>query len=234
MLKVNKCITPSPKQWEIVVEGARNPMNSWDKMDSLFRIDVDDVDLDPQYVLGENDLSLLMRLRKAGTDHRKYLRMLPIHITITAPLYWWKEFDTYKVGTTTNSCSTMHKIHSKEFEYSDFSCDRLLHACSIDEFVYPNNLTACSPLDVLGVVIQALNHYRDLYLATNDKQYWEWMIQLLPTSYNQKRTISLNYENALSIYHARRNHKLTEWHTLCEFIETLPYAELITGVERYV
>lgn len=228
MLKINKYVTPSAKQWEIIIEGARNPMNSWDKMDSVYRIDVDDVGLDPQYVIGESDLALLMRLRNAGTDHRKYLRMLPIHITITAPLYWWKEFDTYRVGTTTNSCSTMHKIHAREFEYSDFSSDRLLHACSVNEFVFDNG-NAYSPLDVLGVTIQALNHYRDLYLATNDKQYWEWMIQLLPTSYNQKRTVSLNYEVLSNIYHARRNHKLTEWHTLCEFIETLPYSELITG-----
>ena len=231
MLKINKCVTPSPKQWEIVLEGARNPMNSWDKIDSTCYIDGDD---EPQYSLGDNDHSLLMRLRRAGTDHRKYLRMLPIFVTITAPLYWWKEFDTYKVGTTSNSCSTMHKIHAREFGFSDFSCDRLLHACSADEFVYPDgDFNACSPLDVLGVTIQALNHYRDLYLATNDKQYWEWMIQLLPTSYNQKRTVALNYEVASNIYHSRRNHKLTEWHTLCDFIETLPYSELITG-EDYI
>lgn len=220
MLKVNKVVTPSAEQWKITIEGARNPMNSWARSDSTFR--------DGNVKLGPNDLSLLERLARAGRDHRKYLRMLHVNITVTAPLYWWKEYDTYKIGTTTNSCSTMHKVTAKEFEFSDFSIDHLLHACSCDEFFYLDH-KACSPLDVLDITIQALNRYRDLYRETGDKLYWQWIIQLLPTSYNQMRTLDLNYEVLANIYHSRRHHKLVEWHTFCDAIETLPYSHLITG-----
>ena len=190
---------------ENAIRGARNPMNSWGKMDSYY-------DEDHSFVLGENDLSLAHRLAVAGSDHRKFLRQIFVSMDITAPLYWWKEFDTYKVGTVANSCSTMHKIHVKEFTREDFSCDRMTDA-------------ALMQLDSL---IAFLEGERVKFNETKEKEHWHNIIQLLPTSYNQMRTVTFNYEVLINIYYARRHHKLAEWHTLCEAIENLPYAnELI-------
>lgn len=190
---------------ENAIRGARNPMNSWGKMDSYY-------DEDHSFVLGENDLSLAHRLAVAGSDHRKFLRQIFVSMDITAPLYWWKEFDTYKVGTVANSCSTMHKIHVKEFTREDFSFDRMTDA-------------ALMQLDSL---IAFLEGERVKFNETKEKEHWHNIIQLLPTSYNQMRTVTFNYEVLINIYYARRHHKLAEWHTLCEAIENLPYAnELI-------
>lgn len=187
------------------IRGARNPMNSWGKMDSEF-------DENGNYILGENDLDLAKRLAHAGSDHRKFLRQIFVSVDITAPLYWWKEFDTYKVGTVANSCSTMHKIHSKAFERDDFSHDRL------DE----------GGLRMLDATIEYLEAERQKFCADkSDRQSWHNMIQMLPSSYNQMRTVSLNYENLINIYYARKSHKLAEWHTVCDWIETLPYAKEI-------
>ena len=202
MLKIEHVVLASPEQMEFVIEGMRNPMNSWDKSDSK------------GLEIGENDRSLMQMLAAAGKDHRKFMRMMPVYVRITAPLYWWKEFDTYKVGTVANSCSTMHKIHSKEFTLDDFSTDHLIED-SVE--VYTKN------------IIPTLNAARDLYLTKQLKQDWWQMIQLLPSSYNQTRNVLLNYEVLANVYRARRNHKLDEWHTLCDWIEELPYAELITG-----
>jgi hypothetical protein len=236
MLKIHKIVTPSPDQWEIVIEGMRNPMNAWDKIDSGVKAWEKEDGYDIEYFdVGDNDMTLMQRLTAAGTDHRKFMRMLPVHITLTAPLYWWKEYDTYKVGTVSNSCSTMHKIHAKEFTLDDFSHEHLF-GFSGDEY-------RLDSMDVLCEVIKILNLYRERFLectvskygtaaecASAKKQYWWQMIQLLPSSYNQKRTCHLNYENLINIYHARRNHKLTEWHEYCAWIESLPYAaELICG-----
>lgn len=185
---------------ENAIRGARNPMNSWDKSDSAY-------DEAGNYILGENDLSLAMRLCKAGSDHRKFVRQIFFTIDITAPLYWWKEFDTYKVGTVANSCSTMHKIHSKEFTFDDFSCDHMTEETKAE----------------FGRIIEYLEALRQKYLETKEKKYWYDIIQFLPSSYNQMRTCTLNYENLVNIYYARKNHKLSEWHELCDLIETLPY-----------
>ncbi len=184
------------------MRGARNPMNSWDRSDSYF-------DENGKYILGENDLSLAVRLRKAGSDHRKFLRQIFVSMDITAPMYWWKEFDTYKVGTVANSTSTMHKITSAPFSLSQFSCDKMDGAT----------------LDVMKYVIEKLENLRLRFLETKDKQIWYDIIQLLPSSYDQMRTCTLNYENLINIYHARKNHKLDEWHILCDHIRSLPYAE---------
>ena len=187
---------------EGAIRGARNPMNSWHRMDSYY-------DENGNYVLGPNDLDLARRLAHAGSDHRKYLRQIFVTVDITAPLYWWKEFDTYKVGTTANSTSTMHKIHAKEFTREDFSCDRM------DE----------GGLAMLDSVIAYLESERQKFLADKEnKQAWHNMIQTLPSSYNQMRTVTLNYENLINMYYARRNHKLAEWHVLCNWILSLPYA----------
>lgn len=187
------------------IRGARNPMNSWARSDSYF-------DESGSFVLGENDLSLAVRLRKAGSDHRKYLRQIFVTVDITAPLYWWKEYDTYKVATVANSTSTMHKITSAPFELSQFSCDKM------DE----------GTLDIMNIIIKKLEELRLKYLETKDKQYWYDIIQLLPSSYDQMRTCTMNYETLINIYHARKAHKLDEWHVFCDFIKTLPYArELI-------
>ena len=191
------------------IRGARNPLNSWDRMDSFY-------DENGNFVLGENDLSLGARLAKAGNDHRKFLRMIFVSVDITAPLYWWKEFDTYKVGTVANSCSTMHKIHAKAFEREDFSCDRL------DE----------DGLAALDSLIAYLEKERQKFCADKDnKQSWHNMIQLLPSSFNQMRTVTLNYENLINMYYARKTHKLAEWHALCDWIKTLPYAEQLILVK---
>ena len=208
--------------WEAAIRGMRNPMNSWNKSDSKYFNDPIYDEAPPMFIhdnpifsLGPNDLDLMKRLRNAGTDHRKFMRMITVYVDITAPLYWWKEFDTYKVGTVANSCSTMHKIHAKEFTLDDFSHDHL----------EPEMLT------VLGGVIFALNTARDLYISGKDKTDWWQMIQLLPSSYNQKRTVMLNYETLCNMYSARKAHKLDCWRTFCEWIETLPYSELITQKE---
>ena len=229
--------------WEHAIRGMRNPMNSWEKSDSdMCDYELHNVEITPgvtslkwrqckPYIyLGENDHDLMMRLRKAGTDHRKFMRMITVYLDITAPLYWWKEFDTYKVGTVANSCSTMHKIHAKEFTLEDFSCEYLIKE-SIEE---------------LQNVIDKLNYFRDKFInwkesdffIDNDQQLvdrkviWWQMIQLLPSSYNQKRTVMLNYEVLANIYKSRKDHKLDEWRTLCHWIEELPYSELITGYEE--
>lgn len=197
---------------ENAIRGARNPMNSWARMDSFY-------DSDGSYVLGPNDLGLAVRLAHAGSDHRKFLRMVFVSADITAPLYWWKEYDTYKVATVANSTSTMHKIHSKPFSRDDFSCDHMTR----------------DTLAFMDTVIAKLEEIRLRYLETKSREDWYDMIQLLPTSYNQLRTCTLNYETLINIYHARKNHKLDEWHTLCDWIETLPYAkELITFSEDSV
>ena len=209
--------------WEHAIRGMRNPMNSWAKSDSEFCIlgspDYEEsiaVDYDCEWTtyIGPNDQNLMKRLHGAGTDHRKFMRMLVVYVDITAPLYWWKEFDTYKVGTVANSCSTMHTIHKKEFTLDDFS-----HEHVISSRVY----------DLLSDIVNELNDRRALYLDTKDKEYWWQMIQLLPSSYNQKRTVMLNYEVLANMFAARCNHKLDEWKTLCEWMRTLPYSELITG-----
>ena len=184
------------------------------------------------FCIGPNDLSLMKKLIKSGSDHRKFMRQIFVSVDITAPLYWWKEFDTYKVGTVANSCSTMHKIHEKEFTLDDFSHEHL----SNDDYMYGDNEyqydLAYTYIKVLRGNIFVLNVAREQYLKTRDKKYWWQMIQLLPSSYNQKRTVTLNYENLFNMYHARKNHKLDEWRTLCEWIESLPYAKELIGEQR--
>ena len=219
--------------WEHAIRGMRNPMNSWDKSDSHscgtcgdcdICIDYDNCPYGYDYlktIVGPNDLDLMTRLRNAGTDHRKFMRMITVYVDITAPLYWWKEFDTYKVGTVANSCSTMHKIHEKEFTMEDFSTEHL----------YPEVREAFE-----NTIIKYLNEARKTYNFLSDtpskKDAWWQMIQVLPSSYNQKRTVMLNYEVLANIYKSRRNHKLDEWHTFCDWIEELPYSELITGEKK--
>lgn len=197
--------------FEHAVRGMRNPMNSWDKSDTFVDYDL--------VLLGNKDKELMKRLVHAGPSHRKFLRQIFVSVDITAPLYWWKEFDTYKVGTVANSCSTMHKIHDKEFTLDDFSVEHL------DDDVL-NKL--------FKDIISCLNFFRQLYIQDHDKDNWWQMIQLLPSSYNQKRTVTMNYENLLNIYETRRNHKLDEWKDFCKWIERLPNAELITGEEKNV
>lgn len=225
MLKIEKTVLPSPEQWEIIIEGMRNPMNSWDKSDSYSTFIEDPQTLesaDFQFFLGENDHKLMTNLAKGGAVHAKYRRMIPVYFTVTSSLYFFKELDTYKVGTVCNSCSTMHKIHAKEFTLDDFSHEHLTH--------YAHDGELCRDwLGDLEDLIDDLNLARDLYLRTKEKIWWWQMIQLLPTSYNQKRTYMVNYEVLHNIYHSRKNHKLDEWHTFCDWIETLPYSELITG-----
>lgn len=215
MLSIEKTVLPSPEQWGIIIEGMRNPMNSWEKSYSYKTHIEDDETMetaDFEFFMGESDLGLMKRLAKGGAVHAKYRRMIPVFVTINAPLYWWKEFDTYKVGTVANSCSTMHKIHAKEFTVDDFSHDHL------GEF----------ERGVLQYIIDALNWARNRFLETKNKDFWWRMIQLLPSSYNQKRTVMLNYEVLVNIYHSRNNHKLDEWHVFCGWIRGLPYSELIT------
>ena len=228
MLKIEKFVLPSPEQWEIVMEGMRNPMNSWDRMDSYIT-NVEDYETletgDSKFIMGDNDYDLAKRLRNGGSVHAKYRRMMPVWVTLTAPLYWWKEFDTYKVGTVVNSCSTMHKIHAKEFTLEDFSCEHLKDS-------FGESHDCFSPLDILYDVIIMLNICREDYLKSKSKDDWDQMIQLLPSSYNQKRTVMLNYEVLANIYQSRKDHKLDEWHTFCHWIEELPYSELITGYEE--
>ena len=213
--------------WEHAIRGMRNPMNSWDRSDSGF-CDIigdnfGDIMKPENYRVGPNDYDLMKRLASGGSDDRKFMRMITVYLDVTAPLYWWKEFDTYKVGTVANSCSTMHKIHAKGFTLEDFSCEHLTEPA----------------ISILKNTIEGLNQDRDLFLGYDGfkhqwgdlekKHYWWQMIQLLPSSYNQKRTVMLNYEVLKNIYHARKNHKLDEWHYFCDWIESLPYSELITG-----
>ena len=236
--------------WNAAIRGMRNPMNSWAKSDSQTCTNCNGC-LPGQECerykngtfIGPNDLDLMTRLRNAGTDHRKFMRMITVYLDITAPLYWWKEFDTYKVGTVANSCSTMHKIHDKEFTLEDFSHEHLIYDWVGDnnEAIWykdppENSPIKCqlmfTPLDALRITIGVLNTNREAYLKTKNKKYWWQMIQLLPSSYNQRRTVMLNYEVLANIYKSRRNHKLDEWHTLCDWIESLPYSELITGEKK--
>lgn len=209
--------------WEAAIRGMRNPKNSWDKSDSYVDLPYND------YVLGENDLKLAHTLAKAGNDHGKFLRMINVTCDITAPLYWWKEFDTYKVGTVADSCSTMHKIAAKEFTLEDFSCEHLIKVSDSefkDEVFFEDSYHIRSrmiPTNALELIIAMLSHYRRLYLETKDKKYWWQMIQLLPTSYNQKHTVQLNYQVLKTMYYARQNHKLDEWHTFCDWILGLPH-----------
>lgn len=272
--------------WEAAIRGMRNPMNSWEKSDSdwfdlreeaptgdgdgysyvsdeIQHINANFPYFDFAYAVGPNDKDLMLRLNKGGPVEAKYRRMIVVYVDITAPLYWWKEFDTYKVGTVANSCSTMHKIHSKEFTIDDFSTEHLINQKDIiadDGYVYYSNPNLfIYDLDkdygindeevenedeieahtdvfwaskILNVTIEGLNYYRNRFLETNDKRYWWQMIQLLPTSYNQKRTVMLNYEVLANIYPKRKNHKLDEWHDFCHWIEELPLSELITGGEN--
>lgn len=237
--------------WEAAIRGMRNPKNSWAKSDSHW----DYVNKGPEYLavahfddadfnIGPNDKKLMITLRNAGTDHRKFMRMITVYLDITAPLYWWKEFDTYKVGTVANSCSTMHKIAAKEFTLDDFSHEHLidydLYSCDEVDGPVINGAPhiGCGGLQLLNLTINVLNYYRKKYLAAMKteeytglpaKDIWWQMIQLLPSSYNQKRTVMLNYEVLANMYKSRRNHKLDEWHTLCDWIESLPYSKLITG-----
>lgn len=209
--------------WKAAIRGMRNPKNSWDKSDSkqLPGMLIDEQTYVPaHFEIGPNDLDLMTRLCNAGTDHRKFMRMIVVYCDITAPLYWWKEFDTYKVGTVENSCSTMHKIHTKEFTTHDFSQEHIL----CETFTGMVN-----PTTLLNGIVDALNQNRELYLQTKNKTYWWQMIQLLPSSYNQKRTVMMNYEVLANMYNSRKNHKLDEWHDFCDWIKTLPYSELITG-----
>lgn len=234
MIKIEDCIFASPEQMEFVIMGMRNPMNSWDKSDT--KVKLIDETIMSEIHLGETDLNLMRRLSKAGPEHRKYLRMLPVWCNITAPLYWWKEFDTYKLGTVSNSCSTMHKIAEKEFTLDDFSIDHLLCGTTLDDV--PNNdgnWVRFNGSDCLKNTIYMLNKARDLYLQTKDKRFWWQMIQLLPSSYNQKRSIFMNGEVLLNIYNQRWGHKLDEWREVCFFIEECPYWDFIeSGVFKKV
>ena len=205
MIKIER---DSEMNFENAMRGARNPLNSWARMDSY-------VDEDGNFVFGDNDIDLAKRLRKAGSDHRKFMRQILVSCDITAPMYWWKEYDTYKVATVANSTSTMHKIHSKPFDIEDFSHDHLTE----------------ESLRAMNNMIEYLESIRLKYVETKDKKYWYDLIQLLPSSYNQMRTCTFNYETLVNIYFSRRNHKLDEWHTFCEWIETLPYAKEIIIAE---
>lgn len=217
--------------WGASIRGLRNPMNSWDRMDTIsgeyFGKDENGKEIFVDYEvpeIGPNDLDLMKRLVKAGTDHSKFMRMIGVSLDIVAPLYWWKEFDTYKVGTVANSCSTMHKIHAKEFTIDDFSHEHLLDR-EDEKLEWGERI----PLYWLEYLIVILNENRRKFLETNDKTFWWQMIQLLPSSYNQRRTVTLNYAVLKNIFQARREHKLDEWRDFCKWIETLPYSELITG-----
>lgn len=226
MIKIERVVVPSPEQWEAVIRGMRNPKNSWDRSDSEFGYITRYYKAEPVIEIGDEDRDLMERLARAGTDHRKFMRMIPMYMDITAPLYWWKEYDTYKVGTTANSCSTMHTLTDREFLLDDFSHEHLIP----------------SALYRLKDTILTLNDYREIYLNWDNesehvkkmfedeqKNVWWQIIQMLPSSYNQMRTVTLNYEVLRNMYHARKNHKLDEWREFCTRMEDLPYSELITG-----
>lgn len=257
MLKIEKTEVVG---FEAAIRGMRNPKNSWEKSDSKYCSEYDNPPIEgscqycpydnicnksetamqQMYLVENNDLDLMTRLRNAGTDHRKFMRMIVVYLDITAPLYWWKEFDTYKVGTVANSCSTMHKIADKEFTLDDFSHEHLFKEDDVGGMYYSATAEEeFTSTDVLKVIIEALNVYRKTYMAVKadtvsdydhmSKEYWWQLIQLLPSSYNQKRTVMLNYEVLANIYKSRKDHKLDEWHTFCDWIESLPYSELITA-----
>lgn len=246
MIKIENVGLASPEQMEFIIEGMRNPMNSWEKSDSYISHEfyLENKASHKVFKLKEADHSLMQRLSDAGTEHRKYMRMMPVYVKITAPLYWWKEFDTYKVGTVANSCSTMHKIAEKEFTLEDFSTEHLtefipgqkLKGWTLEDndliLLDDNSDHGYSSVDILSIIIKTLNFNRKKFLETKDKKYWWNMIQLLPSSYNQTRNVMLNYEVLANIYRQRKNHKLDEWREFCEWIESLPYSELITGVEE--
>ena len=218
MLKIENAETFG---WEAAIRGMRNPKNSWSKSDSWWSSPNENGTDAPMFIVGENDLKLASALANSGADDGKFLRMIHVQLDVTAPLYWHKEADQYKVGTVTDSCSTMHKIHAKEFDVNDFSHEHVEELTGVD---YNTSY------DFLLRTVDILNYYRKKFLDTKDKRYWWQLIQLLPSSYNQRRTWDLNYAVLRNIYHARRNHKIDEWHTLCDWIETLPYAkELICG-----
>lgn len=257
MIKLEHVVLASPEQTEFIIEGMRNPMNSWENSDSgegchertiWGSIERDDLLCEKcgatyeshcvcsgkkQFILGNNDRSLMQRLSKAGTDHRKYMRMMPVYVRITAPLYWWKEFDTYKVGIVVNSCSTMHKIAEKEFTLEDFSCEHLKNVFDVT-IPYTSNITSIFEYKkILEDNIEILNNARNLYLETKNKMFWWQMIQLLPSSYNQTRNVMMNYEVLANIYKSRKHHKLDEWRKFCKWIESLPYSELIIGETQF-
>ena len=243
MIKLENVVLASPDQMEFIIQGMRNPMNSWAKSDTCFSdescVNCYDNQRDlcnkdsffrKDEKLGSNDHSLMQRLSNAGTEHRKYMRMMPVYVRITAPLYWWKEFDTYKVGTVANSCSTMHKIAEKEFVLEDFSTEHLyfddntpILAKEWGDYRIDGNGHIC-------LTINLLNHWRKKYLASKSKEDWWQMIQLLPSSYNQTRNVMMNYEVLANIYRQRKNHKLDEWREFCKWIESLPYSEFIIGL----
>lgn len=232
--------------WAHAIRGMRNPMNSWEKSDSFvceekYGMTDDEIaatcgkcprescniyDENQHFILGTNDLTLMRKLISGGAEHRKFLRQVFVSVDITAPLYWWKEFSTYKVGTVENSCSTMHKIHAKEFELDDFSHDHVIR--SIDMSADEMGIVR-SPMQVMLITLSCLNTYRELYLDTHDKRYWWQLIQLLPSSYNQKRTLTMSYENLLTMYRQRKEHKLDEWRSFCDWVMTLPYARELFG-----
>ena len=220
MIKIDHVVLASPKQMEFIIEGMRNPMNSWDKSDSEMLYG-DPYCAPEDFKVGDNDHSLMLRLAAAGTEHRKFLRMMPVYVRITAPLYWWKEFDTYKVGTVSNSCSTMHKIHEKEFTLEDFSCEHLINSPLIESEPGSPELLNMQAKNMLEIIIGVLNAARDNYLKTKDKKYWWQMIQLLPSSYNQTRNVMMNYEVLVNIYWSRKDSKLDEWREFCKWIESL-------------
>lgn len=241
MIRIENEVCPTSEQMEFIIRGMRNPMNSWDKSDSVFGMNpgipyaqynkVIEIDGNGNSTyIGDKDLDLMKRLRNAGTDHRKFMRMIPVYVDITAPLYWWKEFDTYKVGTVANSCSTMHKIAEKEFTKDDFSVEHLL-GMEDNPFAVAisSDGTELSPIGLIADIISMLNGCRAKYLETKDKNYWWQMIQLLPSSYNQKRSVMLNYEVLANMYKSRKNHKLDEWRDFCRWMEDLPFSYLITG-----
>lgn len=253
MIKIEHPVFPSPEQMNFVIEGMRNPMNSWDKSDSVgdcthideltCNICRSNMDYKPncvtnKFALGENDESLMMRLAKAGTDHRKYLRMMQVGVRITAPLYFYKELDTYKVGTVCNSCSTMHKIQTKEFALDDFSCEHLVEDSCLDSDIYEDvgvpdeeEYIYYAPKDILREwIIPSLNKCRNVFLKTKNKVWWWQMIQLLPSSYNQTRNYTFTYENLINMYFARRNHKLNEWIIFCQWmLDNVPYFKELVG-----
>ena len=266
MIKLEHVVLPSTEQMDFIIEGMRNPMNSWEKSDSTFgEANVESCSkcphngsecLNKEYMnIGDNDLGLMHRLANAGTDHRKFMRMIPVYVRITAPLSWLKELDTYKVGTVVNSCSTMHKIQEKEFTPEDFSCEHLIYmGQSIEEYNKNKkdsiHLSAINPMHLLNEIIGTLNYYREKWLECESilkskeldnreeieekqKQYWWQMIQLLPSSYNQTRNVMMNYEVLANIYKSRKNHKLDEWREFCKWIEELPYSELIKNTQMH-
>lgn len=248
MIKLEHVVLASSEQMEFIIEGMRNPMNSWEKSDSDICNPTEKcyyscnkvgcVDAD-HFHLGENDQSLMQRLSNAGIEHRKYMRMMPVYVRITAPLYWWKEFDTYKIGTTANSCSTMHKIAEKQFTLEDFSTEHLYSKGAVtrndDSKTFYDESCAELGFDHVGAllgVIESLNWAREDYMRHKNKGDWWQMIQLLPSSYNQIRNVMMNYEVLANIYRQRKDHKLDEWRDFCKWIETLPYSELIAGKEK--